>query len=103
MTRITKRVKDNEGNLRGIQQLKISPDHLLYKVSLPNGQTEELTENMITRNMLSQVDSEGHNYQVLKDISDHYADGSALNRSNVFIISHGGNLHAKKTTIGWKL
>ena len=30
-------------------------------------------------------------------------DGSALNRSDGFIRSHGGNLHAKKTTIGWKL
>ena len=53
--------------------------------------------------MLSQVDSEGHQYQVLKDISDHSSDGSDLNRSDIFMISSGGNLHAKKTTRGWKL
>ena len=30
-------------------------------------------------------------------------DGSALNRSDGFIINCGGNLHTKKTTRGWKL
>ena len=60
--------------------------------------------NVIADNMLFQVDSEGHHYQVLKDISYHYADGSALKRRDRFIIrSHGGNIHDKKTTRGWKL
>ena len=58
---------------------------------------------MIDYNMLSQVDSEGHHYQVLKDISDHSDDGSELNRGNGFIGCHGGNLNAKKTTRGYKL
>ena len=53
--------------------------------------------------MLYQVDSEGHHYQVLKDISNHSEDESALNKSDGFIISSDGNIHAKKTTIGWKL
>ena len=53
--------------------------------------------------MISQVDSEGHHYQVLKDISDRYADGITLNGNNGFIRSLGGNLHAKNTTRGWKL
>ena len=53
--------------------------------------------------MLSEVDSEGHHYQVLKDISDYSADGSSLRRRNGFIRSLGRDLHAKKTTIGCKL
>ena len=53
--------------------------------------------------MLSQVDSEGHDYQVLKDISDHSYDGITLKRRDGFIRSRGGNLHPKKTTRGWKL
>ena len=53
--------------------------------------------------MISQVDSEGYPYQVIKDISDHSTDGSALKKSDVFIRIHGRNLHAKKTTRGWKL
>ena len=53
--------------------------------------------------MISQVDSEGHHYQVLKDISDHSACVSSLKRSDVFMRSRGENLHGKKTTRGWKL
>ena len=58
---------------------------------------------MIPENMLSQVDSKGDHNQVLKEISDHSADGSALNWINVFIISHIRNLQANNTTRGSKL
>ena len=58
---------------------------------------------MIYENNLSQVVSERHHYQLLKDINDQSADGSELNRSNGLIRSRGGNLHTKKTTIDWKL
>ena len=58
---------------------------------------------MIAVNMQSQVDSDGHQCQVMKGISDNSADGSALERSDGFKRSFGGNLHAKKTTRGQKL
>ena len=53
--------------------------------------------------MLSQVDSEVHHSQLLKDISYHSMDDSALKRSDVLIRSFVRNLHPKKTTRGWKL
>ena len=58
---------------------------------------------MIAENMLSQVNSEGNHFQVLNEISEYSADGSALERSNRFVRSCGGNLHAKKRNRGWKL
>ena len=94
---------NNKGDPRRIEHPTLFADHLLYEVSFPNGWTEELTANVIAENMLSQVDSEVHHYQVLNHISDHSADGSALKRIYLFIRSRGGNLHAKKTTRGWKL
>ena len=75
-------------------------DNSLYEVSFPNGQTEELIEDLIAENMLSWVDSEGHHYQVLKDISYHYADWSVSKRSNGFIRICNRNIHPKKTTRG---
>ena len=42
MVRVTKRVKDKEGNPRGIERPKLSADHSLYEVSFPNGRMEEL-------------------------------------------------------------
>ena len=45
----------------------------------------------------------GHQYQVLKQISDHYVDVTALKGSDEFIKSHGRNLQSKNTTRGCKL
>ena len=56
MARFTKRVKDNKGNPRKIEHPALFADHSLYEVSFTNGQTEELTANVIYENMLSQVD-----------------------------------------------
>ena len=71
MARVTKRVKDNEGNPRGIEHPTSFADHSLYEVSFPNGLMEELTENVSAENMISLVYSEGHNYKLIKEISDH--------------------------------
>ena len=53
--------------------------------------------------MLFQVYQEGHHCQVIKEIIYNSTDGSALKRSDGFIRSDGGNLHAKKKTRGCKL
>ena len=103
MNRVTKRVNDDDGKSGGIEHPILFTDHSLYQVSFPNVRTEELIANMIAKHMLSQVDSEGHHYQVLNYISDHSVDGGELNRIDGFMRSFGGNLHAKKTTSGWKL
>ena len=78
-------------------------DHSLYELLFSNGQTEYLTANMIDENILSQVDPDGYHHQVLKDISDHSADGSVLKRSDEFIRSRRGNLHANNKTRSLKL
>ena len=59
--------------------------------------------DMISENMLSQVDSEGHHYQLIKEITDHFEDGSVLKSSDGSIISRDGNLNDKNKTRGWKL
>ena len=56
---------------------------------------------MISKNMIYQVDSEGYHYKVLNNISDHSVDGSAIKRSDGFIRSRDGNLHAKNKTRVW--
>ena len=40
-------------------------DKYLYEVEYPDVTTEQLAANIIAENMMSQVDSEGHHYQVL--------------------------------------
>ena len=103
MARVMKRVKDNDGNAIGVQTDNILTNTSLYEVEFPDGHTEELQYNIIAENMMSQVDSEGHHWQLLSEISDHRSNHLAITEKNGFIRSHNGNLHPKKTTIGWDI
>ena len=75
----------------------------LYEVEFPDGHVEELQYNIIAENMMSQVDSEGHHYQLLAEISDHQSTHLAFTKKNGFICSKYDNLYPKKTTIGWSI
>ena len=68
-----------------------------YKVEYLDGYIEEMTNNQITENILSQIDSEVNHFLLLKEINDHGKDESAINRANIFLTIKSGNLHAKKT------
>ena len=84
ISRVTKHLKENQGNPRGIEHPVLFEDHSFYFVSFPNVKMEELTANLIADNMLSEVYSEKHHYQVLKNISDHSTDVRALKKSYGF-------------------
>ena len=53
--------------------------------------------------MLSQVDSEGHQYQLFTEATYLNRDDIAIIKVNGFIKSINENLHRKNTTHGWKL
>ena len=103
MARVMKRVKDNDGNGVGVATANPLTNTALYEVQFPDGHVEELQYNIIAENMMSQVDSEGHHYQLLAEISDHRSNHLALTKKNGFIRSKSGNLHPKMTTRGWSI
>ena len=53
--------------------------------------------------MLPQVESEGHHYQLLTEVTDNNKDDSDIAKVYGFIKSSSGNLHRKRTTRGWKI
>ena len=103
MAKVVKRIKDNNGTPVGTSHENIFNNHSLYEVKYPDGETAELEYNVIAENMMSQIDSEGHHYQVISEISDHAFDNSAIKKCNGFIRGKNGNLHPKITTRGCKL
>ena len=52
---------------------------------------------------MSQVEFEGHHYQVLTEVTDHKNDDSAIAKVDGLIKSSSGNLYQKRMTRGWKL
>ena len=77
-------------------------DKYLYEVEYPDGTTYQLADNILAENMLSQVDPEGHHYQVLTEVTDHKKGDSDISKVGGFINSISGNLHRKRMTRGWK-
>ena len=54
-------------------------DHSIYEIVFPDGTTDEVEANLIAECMVSECDQEGRQYRMLKEISDHRKDDTALN------------------------
>ena len=74
-----------------------------YEVELSDGTTEEYYANVIAENLFSQVDSEGRQYVLMKEISDHKKDETALPTTDGWIQMPNGRKVRKRTTKGWSL
>ena len=67
----------------------------VYEFNNCDGTMEQLTDNIIAENILSKVDSEGHQYKVLTEVTDHNIHDSAITNVDGLIKSINGNLQHK--------
>ena len=58
---------------------------------------------MIAENLYSQVDDEGRQYAIIKEIIDHRKDGTAVAADDGFIITSSGQRRQRQTTKGWEV
>ena len=101
--RVVKRAKGEDGNPIGIRNNNPILDTREYTVEFSDGSTAEYRANVIAENLFSQVDAEGRQYLLLKEIVDHRSDASAIPISDGFTTSKNGNRSPKQTTRGWEL
>jgi len=78
-------------------------DHSMYEIQFPHGTTDEVKANFIAECMVSECDPEGRQYRMLREISDHRKDSTALNVADSSYRTRAGNPAPKRTTKGWKL
>ena len=64
------------------------------------GSYHELTSNKIMGAMFSHIDGEGHNFQILSNITDHKSDGNAIYTSDGFTESRDGKIFTQEYH-GW--
>ena len=95
------RSKDQEGNTKGTYAKNRYLGTRTYDVMFPDGSVPEYAANIITEIIHSQIDDEGHRYQILDHIFDHKIDSKAIKRSDAWIKSKNGNKSRKHTTNGW--
>jgi hypothetical protein len=96
------RKHDRDGNPIGVGHSNPLLDSHVYDVQFLDGHTGEFAANTIAENIYSQVDEEGNQFILLKEITDHCKDGSAIAVDDKWI-QHGSNRHLRRTTQGWQL
>ena len=75
---------------------------IIYDVEFPDGHIKEYAANILAENMLYQVDLDGYNKLLLKDIIDYRKDGSAVPMEDKYLTTKSGQRRLRKTTQGWE-
>ena len=76
----------------------------MYEVKLVDGWIKEYGANIIAKNMLTQVDSDGFSLALMEGIIDYKCDDSiAIPKADKYITTGRGQRRLWKTTAGWKL
>ena len=101
---VVARKRGPDGNPIGQSHPNPILDTRVYDVQFPDGHVEEFTANVIAECVYSQVDREGRQYLMIKEIVDHKSDGNAVQIPDMWIAPTGSrNKHMRRTTKGWKL
>ena len=93
-------VEDLEGKKAGSYHRNPMMDTREYELEYDDGTHDRYFANVIAKNLYSQVDSEGHQFLVLDEISDHRSNGTSILVADGFTVSRNGNRIPKKTTRG---
>jgi hypothetical protein len=97
---VAKRARGADGRPIGQRSNAPMSDTRMYEVRLPDGSSRELTYNIIAENLFSQCDTEGRQFQIIKEISDHRSDDTAIRKGEEWINTKSGK-RRKLTTRGW--
>jgi hypothetical protein len=101
--RVTKRMKDDNGNPVGRAHANPILDTRMFEVEFLDGTKQALSANVIAENMFAQVDGEGRRLMLLKEIIDHRSTKEAINKSDAYITMSNGRKSRRQTTKGWEL
>ena len=104
MGKVARRSLDADGRTTGTYHDNPFLNTITYDVEFPDGQVKEYSANIIAKNMLTQVDSDGYSLSLMDSIIDHQRDPSqAILIEDKYLMTKSGQKRLRKTTKGWKL
>jgi hypothetical protein len=98
--KVTQRKHDVNGNPVGTPNSNPILDSPIYEVTFQDGRTNEYAANVINENIFQQVDAEGSSFTYFSEITNHYADDTALTMENGFVEKNGYLVSGKTTKAG---
>ena len=100
---VTNRSRGHDGEPIGVAHNNPLFDTREYDVEFIYGSIEKYAANIIAENMFAQVDDEGREHLIVKDIVYHKNYHTAIPISEGKLRSFNGNESPSITTWGWKL
>jgi hypothetical protein len=68
-----------------------------------DGYEKDIAYNVLAEHLFSQVDAEGKQYRLFKEISNHRRDRNAIDKADQLWTTKDGRQIQKKSTAGWDL
>jgi hypothetical protein len=100
--KVTKRTRDEDGELIGRSHANPILDTSLYELEFDDGMLATYTANIIAENLYDQIDDEGRSHVIFDSITDHKKGDDAVSFEDGFV-EVNGRKHPKKSSKGWKL
>jgi hypothetical protein len=96
IAKVIGRKRDSDGNPVGRYHPNPILDTSIHEVEFPDGTISNYAANVLTEALYSQIDAEGNRWLLLKDITDHKKDNSALSEDEL------RQQQRTHTTKGWR-
>jgi hypothetical protein len=93
---VKRRVTNYDGNLIGRAHKNLLLHTQMYELEYDNGKVHRFMANAAAKNIYSQMDSEGRQSVIIREIIGHQKDQTALTQQDIV---DNGTL--KRTTKGW--
>ena len=101
---VTQRTIGPDGQVTGTYDNNSYLNSIIYDVEFPDGQVKEYPANIISENMLTQVDSDGMSNTLMEAIMDRQRDEEkALQHQDKYVQNKNGRHHLRKTNKGWEI
>ena len=102
MATVTKRARDNDGNVIGHSNTNPLLDTREYECTMEDGSVYRYNANVIVDNIYLQCNDEDRRHVVLQEIIEHKKDGRAVLIANGYTVTGRGRRIPKTTMKGWK-
>ena len=100
MGRVTKRLRDADGNPIGRANENPILDTREYVVEFDDGTQAELAANVIAQSMYAQCDPDGNTYVLFDSIVDFRKNESALSKADQVAKKSDGRTYMRRSTAG---
>ena len=103
IAKVIGRKRNADGNFIGRAHANPILDSRVFTVRFPDGEEKDVAYNVLAEHLFSQVDEEGKQHQIFKEIVSHRKKKTAIDKADQYRIGKDKRKTKKKTTAGWDL